>query len=201
MDIEIKMVEGKAGTVQLLPLGKTSDGLPIYQPFPHTKVAVTHLMQAGFRVTCLVANGDTPLYGWVAPVQEEPEAPKKLDPFANIVFVKVDSDTVPDTQYTVAVDLDGPEALDCSCPAGQKKVPCKHLYRGKAIGTGAFREAAELLIKQGVVKGKAHFLEQFEKKVALVGKNEAIAAVIKKAFGETHILAKAPSKPKKKTGK
>lgn len=125
------------------------------------------------------------------PITDEIEEPKPF--IQDTVIVPVKSDSVADVVYHVTVSITQDKALHCDCPAGAHHKHCKHLFRARTIAAGSFKQAADKLISQAVgpMETKEGFLKLFNAKCELVGVNEAIAAVIKKAFGSEHPHAEA----------
>jgi hypothetical protein len=184
--IQVTKVETKPNTVNLVLLGRTQEGEPLYWPLDtFTPKIEKELEKAGFRYEGRTLESGRVASGWLPPSQKEPKPEPSTPVLVNIKAVKVKSDSS-DVEYTVAVDVDRDEALDCSCPAGQKKTSCKHLYRGRVKAAGTFAEAATKLIQYGAFLSKENFYAEFDKRVQEKGTNVAIAMMIRAGLGESH---------------
>ena len=88
-------------------------------------------------------------------------------------FVSIKSDSNPSI-YTVTLDGMG-RALACTCPAGQRAVPCKHLFRAES--RQAYKEAQAVL---GVKEATALFTGVVK---LYKGRKEGVRAGIEAVIG------------------
>jgi hypothetical protein len=161
-------------------LGKTEDGQTVRHPGMDAFLN-EHLPKAGFSYGCWAMDNGTWAFGWKAP---------KISPET---MVQVQSDSS-DKSYTVVVDLDKDQAVSCTCPAGQHHKPCKHLYRARVKASGSFPAAIQALVRAGAAASREEVLTVFQKRCKASSVNEAIASIVRSAFGITHPHAMPPKK-------
>jgi len=166
-------------------------------------VAPAALMAADFRYSCYKLAGNEWAFGWKeADLPEAVDVDEDLEDAAAdyasmgpMVTVEIRSDSSA-AIYKVAVDTKNDEAIACSCPAGQKRTPCKHLYRARVRAGGSFAKAVDTLIERGVAADKHAVLKVYKQRVEESNVNDAIASIIRAAFGVEHPHGVPPKKSK-----
>jgi len=174
----------KALVTSTFVLGVAKDGQKVYHPGFDTKQSDL-MAETGFAYGCFPMADGQWAFGWKAP---------KMAPE---VMVEVKSDSS-DTTYTVVVSLEHDDAVSCTCPAGKHKTACKHLYRARVKAAGSFTAAIKTLVDAGAAKDRQEVLAVFQARSKASSVNEAIASIVRSAFGIKHPHAMPPKKKGKK---